>query len=695
MNIIDRNNLQSVMIPLLILLFSSSIVFAYTSPESQIKTYISSSPITISGDSALESFCSTGSGTEVDPYIIENFEISGGEKAGIKISDTTSYFIIRNCLIQGGYRGIYLDNIAFGTARIENNTCYNNWICGIQLANSRGSIVVNNTIVKSNEGRGIFSYKSSYSNISYNIFENAGLEIQEFDNLLQATYEITGNIVNGKVLGYFKNIKDIIINETIYGQIIVANCSNLIIENQVLSTTYIGISVFYSQNITFTNNSFSNHYTAILIYHSSNCTFSLNNFTQNIYSGLSAQLSSHLNITANSFFGNRIGIELGASNSNVSYNKIENNSDYGISLGSTSTICQNYIYNSGRSGMWVSGLNNLIYSNILESNKEYGMDIRGSNNVVYSNNLVNNQLYGVFIIGGLFNLVYQNDFDGNNYHAPYMSQGYDWGINNSWYNHHILVGNRWSNAYSFTSYKIEGPSGSYDIYPIFPDSDNDKLPDEWEVIYGLSTNHNDTYLDPDEDLLVNYYEFRNQTNPLDSDTDDDLILDGDEVNIYETNPVSSDTDHDQLSDYQEIFSYGTNPLNPDTDNDRMPDNWEVDTGLNPLLNDSSLDPDEDNLSNLQEFNFGTDPLNNDTDTDGLTDYEEIFTYITNPNRNDSDSDKLSDYDEIRLYQTDPNNPDTDGDGLKDYKEIIVYGTDPNNPDTDGDGLKDGFEVKYG
>ncbi len=46
---------------------------------------------------------------------------------------------------------------------------------------------------------------------------------------------------------------------------------------------------------------------------------------------------------------------------------------------------------------------------------------------------------------------------------------------------------------------------------------------------------------------------------------------------------------------------------PDTDGDGMSDGWERFNGLNPYVNDASLDNDSDGLSNLQEYGFGTDP----------------------------------------------------------------------------------------
>jgi hypothetical protein len=131
----------------------------------------------------------------------------------------------------------------------------------------------------------------------------------------------------------------------------------------------------------------------------------------------------------------------------------------------------------------------------------------------------------------------------------------------------------------------------------------------------------------------------------------------------------------------------------DTDNDGLPDAWEMlyFGNLNQGPND---DPDNDGLTNAEEYKHGTNPLLADTDGDGLTDGEEI-TLGTNPLNPDTDGDGLSDGDEVHIYGTDPLNPDTDGDGLSDGLEVLVYGTDPLNPDTDGDGVSDGDEVRLG
>ena len=151
-------------------------------------------------------------------------------------------------------------------------------------------------------------------------------------------------------------------------------------------------------------------------------------------------------------------------------------------------------------------------------------------------------------------------------------------------------------------------------------------------------------------------------------------LSGRETLIRILNP---DSDQDGLTNPEER-AIGTDPNNHDTDGDGLLDGFEAINSLNPrsdLVQDSpgegpEDDPDEDDLTNLEEQPAGTDPHDGDTDDDGL-----------------------SDGDEVNIHGTDPLDPDTDNDGLNDGDEINTHNTEPLNPDTDGDNLFDGFEVQ--
>ena len=96
----------------------------------------------------------------------------------------------------------------------------------------------------------------------------------------------------------------------------------------------------------------------------------------------------------------------------------------------------------------------------------------------------------------------------------------------------------------------------------------------------------------------------------------------------------------------------------DSDGDGIPDGWESNNSQDPLYDDAGLDPDQDGLTNLQEWQYRTDPNNPDTDGDGASDGWEI-TYLLHPK---------GDYDGVMDY---------DGDGHMNWQEFIS-GTDPTN-----------------
>ncbi|MBU4216298.1 hypothetical protein L6270_02710 [Candidatus Parcubacteria bacterium] len=154
------------------------------------------------------------------------------------------------------------------------------------------------------------------------------------------------------------------------------------------------------------------------------------------------------------------------------------------------------------------------------------------------------------------------------------------------------------------------------------------------------------------------------------DTDKDGLTDAEEQQLG-TNIDSTDTDSDGLFDREEVKVYKTNALNPDTDGDGMSDGDEVKIGRNPngegsLLNsvttetaaastsvplqsspvagseavvtgsansevtpvatnpvDSTIDSDQDGLTDAEEAKYGTDPLNSDSDGDTYLDGAEV------------------------------------------------------------------------
>ncbi len=68
----------------------------------------------------------------------------------------------------------------------------------------------------------------------------------------------------------------------------------------------------------------------------------------------------------------------------------------------------------------------------------------------------------------------------------------------------------------------------------------------------------------------------------------------------------------------------------DTDNDGMPDEWEVAHGLNPLVNDASLDNDNDGITNINQYNIDNNinqlPISDANLTAILNNATRLYTY---------------------------------------------------------------------
>ncbi len=249
--------------------------------------------------------------------------------------------------------------------------------------------------------------------------------------------------------------------------------------------------------------------------------------------------------------------------------------------------------------------------------------------------------------------------------------------------------------------------------PLKPDTDGDGIDDLDELLLFELIISGSAFMDRDGDGKVNI---------VDPDSDDDLLLDGEEHehfrDLISLDPdldglyylLDPDTDGDGVSDGTEADRW-TSPARPDTDRDGMPDGWELCYGLDPLVNDSLKDPDRDGFdrdlprdgvqpderfTNLMEFMSGTDPTDPDTDGDGISDGWEVYHGLdpdllsdmtdalsyTASSKDEDPSERLTYLTEFQSG-TDPALSDSDGDGLSDYSELMLIPcsdpTDPNDP----------------
>jgi hypothetical protein len=156
-----------------------------------------------------------------------------------------------------------------------------------------------------------------------------------------------------------------------------------------------------------------------------------------------------------------------------------------------------------------------------------------------------------------------------------------------------------------------------------------------------------TLLDSDGDTVTDVVEVANGTDPLDTDTDGDGLLDGAELL---TSPLDADTDDDGLADGAEIL---TDPTVADSDGDGLSDGLEA--GVVAGIADGTSDGDGVPYSGTDPSFVGdadpattTDPMSGDSDGDGLSDGAEDL---------DGDGAWAGDLPGLAADESDPNAPD--------------------------------------
>ncbi len=421
-------------------------------------------PIAITSDSGFEVF--PGSGTAEDPYVIEGYNITT-DSTGISIADTTEHFIIRNCYVETKYFGIFINSVADGTATVINNTC-NNSDWGIMLESSNISTVANNTCNYNNFGiyllassslnvinntcnnnrmEGILLGDSGSSTVANNTFTNCSLYIGEITVDAYLSHSVENNWVNGKKIGFYTNLDSTIIDEPVYGQLMLVNCTNVTVRDQILNYATTGLYLY-------------------------SCTHSviINNTCNNIDKSIWLYYSDYSTVVNNTSSNNGVGIKLYSSGSSTVANNIYNDNTFeGIYLSNSnsSTVANNTCNNNGFSGILLSYSGNSdVINNKCNNNNGYGINLWNSAHCDVTYNLLQeNEDYGIYLSSSSDdNTIHHNTFVDNNLGGT--SQAYDAGANNYWCDTETSEGNYWSDWSGTSNYSIDGSSGSVDLYPL-------------------------------------------------------------------------------------------------------------------------------------------------------------------------------------------------------------------------------------
>jgi parallel beta-helix repeat protein len=394
--------------------------------------------------------------------IIENNNVSSNGDDGILIDENSNYNTIANNTVSNNdMDGITISYRKCNHNTIANNTVSSNYDNGIFIWDSIENKIIDNIV--SDNRYGIQLWESSGNTLINNQMWRNGIHIfGEFVDKWNTHSIDTSNYVNGKPVYFWKNQNGGTIPPGA-GEVILANCTNVKIENQNVSYSSVGIELGFSTNNIIANitASFSNMYGIYLCYSDGNtltnntastnggngfyfyfsnrnnlfenimqynengivffwCNYNFitdNDFSQNTYIGITISYSHGNSITNNNASNTYWGIRISDSNlNNITYNYATfDTCALRISFSNGNMIANNNFVNNG-DAIYLSTSSNFIIKNNQISNNNKGIHLEGSlNNLVYHNNIIDNS-----------NQAYDDTNHGNQWDNGYPVGGNFW-----------------------------------------------------------------------------------------------------------------------------------------------------------------------------------------------------------------------------------------------------------------------------
>ncbi len=427
--------------------------------------------IKVNSDSELDSLASsegwTGSGTQGDPYIIENYEIDAqGGGAAIYLGNTTKYVLIRNCLVYNATnsadsygRGSGIMLYGAQNVTVSNVTSRDN-IYGIFIYQiyGRNNVVENSTFIGNTWGAYLY-FLANNNTIRDNLFEGkyygVGLKYEVAHNRIvgNSIYNASDYAiyVDGSFGASYQN--EISGNVLKWGdtgiRIVNGDYQNTYENNTIMNFTY---GIYIESDVhddIFSNNTIQYCDDGIYI---SNGNSGDQKVYGNLISGNEISETKNEAIFTNGYYG-------GVENNRFLDNRISSPGYYGI-----------YLYESS---------NNRIENNTIQDATYYGIRLYGNadDNFIYGNLIVRSGNYGIHIASSSGNLIYNNSFYYNHgstdtYDSANV-QAYDSDGGNFW--NSTTEGNYWADwttpdgngdGIVDNPYVLDGGAGAQDSYPL-------------------------------------------------------------------------------------------------------------------------------------------------------------------------------------------------------------------------------------
>ncbi len=212
---------------------------------------------------------------------------------GITIDWGSEFTTIKSNKIVNCTEGIVIDGAPWNI--IADNEILNTTEKSIIIRYSNSNTIFNNNITGT--GHGIYIEDTFSTFISNNHLQNQGLFIPHWSSHSFREIIVFNNTVNEKPLIYWIDVLGEIVPEA--GEIILIDCEDLLIANQNLSFTSVGLLMQSCSNISIQNSFFMNNTEyGIYSHQTSTCSISSNNITKN-QQGIFTEGGFFINISDN------------------------------------------------------------------------------------------------------------------------------------------------------------------------------------------------------------------------------------------------------------------------------------------------------------------------------------------------------------------------------------------------------------
>ncbi|MDW8004292.1 MAG: NosD domain-containing protein [Thermofilaceae archaeon] len=272
------------------------------------------------------------------------------------------------------------------TSLVEGNVVQNN-SGGIYISGTGIRVIEN--VIRDNSEFGVELSNSINTTILGNVFVNDGLRVLESYGTVAS-----GNTVNGKPLRFYEKVSNLTISGEA-GQVVLVNCTKVVIENLTLG----------------------NVETAIWLWATDNAIIRGNVIEANSWYGISLLHCFNCSLLGNVIRGNKVGgVELSHSHGNtIENNTVKNNGKKGgltLSFSTDTTIKRNIIENNEVGVSFDTSDGNIVSSNTFQRNNVSLFFYNSTRNLIVGNKIQFNSV-SVTVYDSSRNTFYFNDFIDN------------------------------------------------------------------------------------------------------------------------------------------------------------------------------------------------------------------------------------------------------------------------------------------